>query len=119
MFHHIRLIDSHVDSSLDLIVDMGSCKENGDDYSSGTTTVASSNSAVEKPQDTNGFHDPVHWVPAPGTPWSYNPWVSMPGYPLITFLPFTILEFHSVVTSGDLYSKLFTPRKTFIRSGIN
>ena len=58
-----------------------------DDCSSGTTTVASSNSAVEKPQDNNGFHDQVHWVPAPGTPWSYNPWVSMPGYPLIQFYP--------------------------------
>ncbi|KAL4586774.1 hypothetical protein LXL04_011418 [Taraxacum kok-saghyz] len=83
-------------------------KENGHDCSSGTTTVASSNFAVEKPQDNNGFHDPVHWVPAPGTPWSYNPWVSMPGYPLITFLPFTILEFHSVVTSGDLSRRDFS-----------
>ncbi|KAL4590764.1 hypothetical protein LXL04_003707 [Taraxacum kok-saghyz] len=62
-------------------------KENGDDCSSGTTTVASSNSVVEKPQYNNGFRNQVHWIPAPGTPWSYNPWVPMPGYPPIQFYP--------------------------------
>ncbi|KAL7606059.1 hypothetical protein Lser_V15G18389 [Lactuca serriola] len=63
-------------------------KESGDDCSSGTTTVVSSNSVVEKPQENNGFHSQVHWIP--GTPWSYNPWVPMQiptGYPPIPFYP--------------------------------
>ncbi|XP_071690996.1 cyclic dof factor 1-like [Rutidosis leptorrhynchoides] len=46
-------------------------KENVDECSSGST-ITTSNSVVEKPQDENGFRS--HFVPCiPGVTWSYNP----------------------------------------------
>ncbi|CAH1422087.1 unnamed protein product [Lactuca virosa] len=85
-------------------------KESGDDCSSGTTTVVSSNSVVEKPHEINRFHSQVHWIP--GTPWSYNPWVLMQiptGYPPIPFYPppyWNSVSWLPPVTSAPNYSIL-------------